>query len=168
MSKHVDVTAPLSGTHEPAPPPRHAAENESEHPQATAVAFSSASSVSSELSYTPSKAASETTADTSVAGDAATTRLEDNGQDEPSSRDKAATDDDSDTTAAGTSKATDKIEVLADKPGYRKELRTSPSGNKYLIETQGLWTTLRSLTPVMKKRSLRERIKKKLLDFATF
>lgn len=135
------------------------------------IASSAASSVSSELSSTPSKAASEVTADTSIAGD-----LDADRQDAPntdsssssSSNDQNATTSTTTSTSSGTAKPTDIIEVLAEKPGYRKELRTSPNGNKYLIETQGLWTTLRSLTPVSKKRSLRERMKRKLIDFTTF
>lgn len=137
------------------------------------MASSAASSVSSELSSTPSKAASDGTADTSIAGDDAD-RQDAPNTDSSSSSSSSSSDHDqnattsSSTTTTGTAKATDIIEVLAEKPGYRKELRTSANGNKYLIETQGLWTTLRSLTPVSKKRSVRERMRKKLIDFATF
>jgi hypothetical protein len=114
------------------------------------------SSVSSELSSSTSKAASETTASTSIAGDSEAACQTD--------KDESKTSE----PATSTAKDATKIEVLADKPGYRKELRTSPAGNKYLIETRGLWTTLRSLTPLRKNRSTQHRLKKKLVDFATF
>lgn len=137
-----------------------------------------AMSLSSELSSSTSKAASDTTADTSVAGDEESLTLAQHDDYNPptNSNANAASNEDAAATADKTqvkekenaTKPADTIEVLAQRPGYRKELRTSPAGKKYLIETQGLWTTLRSLTPVMKKRSLRERLTKRLLDFATF
>lgn len=62
----------------------------------------------------------------------------------------------------------DTIEVLVDRPGYRKELRTSKTGRKYSVVTEGLWTTLRSLTPQLKKKSLKDRLRKRLKEFRTF
>ena len=62
----------------------------------------------------------------------------------------------------------DRITVLLDEPGFRREMRTSKTGRKYLIETRGLWTTLQSLTPYIKQRTVRERLRKRLKEFKIF
>ena len=121
---------------------------------------SASMSVASELSSSTSKAASDSTAETSVASDTEEASSNAAGQADDAAASKSSTVD--------AAKDATKVEVLADKPGYRKELRTSPNGNKYLIETHGLWTTLRSLTPILKKRSIKERLGKKIVDFTTF
>ena len=88
-----------------------------------------------------------------------------------------ATSSSKDRKGKGKSKASDQddektslesVEVLFDKPGHRKELRTSKNGRKYELETQGLWTVLRGLTPSTKQRTLRERLKKRLKELAGF
>lgn len=65
-------------------------------------------------------------------------------------------------------KGKEKSEVIIDRPGYRKELRTAKSGRKYSVETKGLWTTVKSLTPHLKKQSLRERLAGRLKNWKTF
>lgn len=63
----------------------------------------------------------------------------------------------------------DDVKVLVDKPGLHKEMRTNAKGRRYLIETEGLWTTVRSLDPLKSKRKpMVERLAKRLEDFRTF
>jgi hypothetical protein len=95
----------------------------------------------------------------------------------PKSTDTLVDGDSTETTSekqldpASTSEAEkkDAIIVQVDKPGYTRSLRTrAKTGRHYSIETQGLWTRIRSLTPHVKKRSLKERLRKRLKEFRTF
>ena len=67
-------------------------------------------------------------------------------------------------------------EVLLDVPGRRKEIRTTPKGKQYLLQTEGMWSTLTSLTPSGSsaaakdkgKNTYRHQLRKKLKEFRTF
>ena len=65
-------------------------------------------------------------------------------------------------------------EVLLDVPGRRKEIRTTAKGKQYLLQTEGMWSTLTSLTPSGSaakdkgKNTYRHQIRKKLKEFKTF
>jgi hypothetical protein len=126
------------------------------------------SSASLQLSSASSsdQAASETTADTSVPDIEGSNAGSHDHLSFPEAVVLGASKTDDATKSSDKEK--DKVDILVDKPGYHKELRTTAKGRKYLIETRGLWTTLRSLTPLSKNRSVRDRLTKRILDFTTF
>lgn len=136
----------------------------SSHASSSGTSSSSSSSQSRSCSNaTKAFDSSKASADSSTSKD-----IKDKGKGKQKEID---TDKDENKGKAKSSKEKDKekekIEVLAERDDYKKELRTSSKGRKYLIETKGLWTTLRSLTPIVNQRSLKERLMKRLKEFAT-
>ena len=73
------------------------------------------------------------------------------------------------TTKAESESKKDEIKVLVDKPGYHKEIRTNAKGRRYEVETEGLWTTVRSLDGRRgRSKPYIQRLTKRFTEFKTF
>ena len=78
---------------------------------------------------------------------------------------------DSDSPPSSTDAKTkkDEVKVLVDKPGFYREVRTNAKGRRYEVETEGLWTTVRSLDgPRNRRKPYLERLSKRFQQFKTF